>query len=135
MSKLSLGLAWYEDLPEEEGRKLYPFHHTFIALDATEDTIELDIGVATVLRSLSVYIVDNALGPILINAAVLVEGKLNQIDQPREIYDGTSFNAKRFNWSGLLPLSGRISNTLILNYANFSGSEITEVRILGVVEK
>ena len=100
------------------------------------DTHEVEIrGNFTKLISLSVYIVDDNKGPLLVSVYVIIEGVKHQIKQPTGIYDGVGYNAKRFYWQGVLPISRSLVNTLVVEWANYSGSNIETVRVSGIVKR
>ena len=115
--------------------KLVPFSYSFPSPKG-QHTFRVGTSRHSLLKSLTIYIEDDGLGPILVNAHVLIEGKkLHQLGQPTAIYDGSGFNAKRFSWVGELPLSLNLPNVIVVQHSNNSGVDINCVRLSGVVKR
>lgn len=117
-------------IDEFEGT-VQPFSFVIRMDDTETDTFTAELGFRSMLESLTVYVVDDGLGPILINAYVIVEGFIHQLKQPEIIWDGVGYNARRYFWVGNLPLSKRIPNQLNIEWANYSGDDILAVRVTG----
>ena len=100
------------------------------------DEFKIGIRRYAYLRSLTVEIEDDGLGPILINAYILVETtKKHQLKDPEIVFDGDGDNAQRFNWTGSLPLSTILGNELVISYTNYTGNNIDSVRVSGSVQR
>lgn len=111
-----------------------PFSYNFPLLTGFSGSEPFSLGSGRSLRSLTVYVEEDNLGPVLVDIHILVENFKHQIGQPTAIYDGEGHNAKRLQWQGELPMSRVIENKLILNWANYCGDDVT-VRITGVKER
>ena len=97
-------------------------------------TWSVPLGFKNNLYSLTIEILDDNKGVILVNAYVN-DGKVNrQIGEPTGIYDGSGTNAKRFQWTGKIPLSSHLENNLYVDYANYCGETINQVRIIGDID-
>ena len=112
----------------------HPFSYSFSCPQGS-DKWTLGIRGRSRLMSLTIEIEDDNLGPILINAYVLVEGVKHQIGQPTTIYDGEGNNAKRFAWDLEKPLSRYTVNVLTVEHTNYCGSDIKSVRVSGVLKR
>ena len=93
------------------------------------------MGLSRSLRSVTIEIKDDNLGPILVNVRLEVEGKTHSIDQPTVIYDGVGYNAKRFVWQGQLPMSRVLPNILYVDCMNYTDLDITKVAVSGAKKR
>ena len=81
------------------------------------------------MRSFTAYVETDNVGVVFVDAHILIEGKKHQLDQGG-IYDGDGYNSKKLSWTGQLPLSRYLVNTLVINYSNYCGDDAI-IRITG----
>lgn len=110
------------------------FSYNFPLENDKEGKVEYSLGYGRGLRSLTAYVLEDNLGPVLVDFHLLVESLKHQLLQPTVIYDGEGYNAVRFQWQGELPMSRNIINQLVVNWANYCGDNCT-VQISGVKER
>lgn len=110
------------------------FAYGFLLTAGTSGSEEFSLGSGRSIRSLTVYVDENYLGPVLVDLSVLVESYKHQIKQPTTIFNASEYNAERFQWQGELPMSRAIPNVLVINWANYCGED-TRIRISGVKER
>ena len=96
------------------------------------DTFTKDLTRARFIEALSVHIHDDNAGPILVNCYIERDGVKYPLGEPTGIFDGAGPNAKRFEWVGSLPLDWAMPNNIIVEWSNYSGSDIDKV-IVGVI--
>ena len=85
------------------------------------------------MRSFTAYAETDNVGPILVDAHVLVDGKKHQLGQ-EGVFDGDGYNATKLTWTGELPLSRIMPNILVVSYSNYCGDD-ADVRFTGTVKK
>ena len=131
MSPIEL-VNWWEKVDIEKvkmDRNIFSF--PFIANNGATGTIPRIIAGES-LRSLSIYINEDALGPIFVSAYLQVDGDIHHLGQ-KAIFDAAGFNAGRFEWTGDKPLSKISNNVLNIQYANYCGDNVNIVQVTGVV--
>ena len=102
--------------------RLTPFSNSFSTLSGTQGTKNYQM-TGRELRSFTAYVETDNVGPILIDVHILIEDKKHQLGEAIGIYDGDGFNSKKKFWTGILPLSRFMKNTLVINYSNYCGSD------------
>lgn len=113
-----------------------PFTYSFSILNGTTKTMTFSLGVCSGFISLTINVVDDGLGPILINAKITSGSLVHQLGQPTAINDGDGINAVRFAWDKkLIPLSRSEKNLLIIQASNYCGDDIETVKFTGVKRK
>jgi len=119
-----------QEVPLIDGN-VYPFSGVFSAADGSTGEYTIDLGVRMEIQKLTVYVVDDNLGPVLINCYVDAGGLKRPIGEQQLIFDAEGYNAVRFDWVGNIPLSKDRKNTLYIQWANYCGDDISEIRVVG----
>jgi len=113
--------------------RLIPFSNNFSTTSGTTGTKKYILS-GRFLRSFTAYIETDLAGPVLISVYVEALGFKHQLGEPKSIIDGEGYTAKRFNWTGELPLSRVMPNYLYIEYSNYCGLSAS-IRFTGVVQK
>ena len=116
-----------------------PFSNSFSINDGAQTTKTYDLGFGRALKSLTIEVIDDNLGPIHVAAWAEVEGRKYSIPDLSGnegiIFDGDGYNCNKFAWVGTMPLNRKMNNRLVIIASNYCGNNITEVRFSGVKEK
>jgi len=114
---------------------LIPFSTSF-SIKNNENIIHpLKLGYGRELLSLTIEVMDDGLGPVLVNVRLLVESNTHSIGQPTTIFNASGYNARRFVWQGIQPMSRRIENSLEVDCVNRGGQDIKQIKISGVKKR
>jgi len=114
---------------------LIPFSDSFSINNGIQKTHEYKIGYGRELRSLTIEVVDEGLGPVHVNVRLVVSENTHSIGQPTSIYHGGGYNAKRFVWQGNQPIDRRIINEIHIDCTNYCGDNIKKVKLSGVKQR
>ena len=113
----------------------HTFGSTFTMANDTSGTVTYPIPSAKALLSLTIYIEDDNAGVVSVNPYLLAGKYVHHLGEEKDklIYDGEGFNAKRFQWTGRKPMAS-MDNSLVIEWANYSGSAINKVSFVGIVQ-
>ena len=111
----------------------HTFQDSFAIDNDVSSSVTYPLPSAKALLSLTIYIEDDGLGPILVNPYLSAGNYKHQLGNPETIFDGEGHNAVRFSWTGSKPMAGQ-DNNLVIQYANYSGSAIKKITFVGLVQ-
>ena len=114
--------------------RLIPFSTSFSIKDNQQKKVPFTIN-GRALTSLTIEVVDDNKGPILVSANISFREEVHQIGQPTVIYNGDGYNAVLFTWQGEQPFNRYFSNKLNILASNYCGEDIEKVKVSGVVKR